>query len=71
MADYFGHHAVVIGGGLAGLMTARVLGDHFDTVTVLERDCIESESAAQGLIALLRFHGRPMPGRRYRERQRL
>jgi hypothetical protein len=50
MADYFGHHAVVIGGGLAGLMTARVLGDHFDTVTVLERDCIESESAAQGLI---------------------
>ncbi len=31
-------HAVVIGGSMAGLCTARVLSDHFDTVTVLDRD---------------------------------
>jgi NADPH-dependent 2,4-dienoyl-CoA reductase/sulfur reductase-like enzyme len=24
------HHAVVIGGGIAGLLAARVLSDHFD-----------------------------------------
>jgi 2-polyprenyl-6-methoxyphenol hydroxylase-like FAD-dependent oxidoreductase len=35
-----GRHAVVIGGSLTGLMTARVLADHFDAVTVLERDYV-------------------------------
>src|SRR5271165_7616422 len=30
-----GQHAVVIGGSMAGLMTARVLSDFFDQVTVL------------------------------------
>ena len=34
MAD----HAVVIGGSIAGLISARVLSDYFDKVTVLERD---------------------------------
>jgi 2-polyprenyl-6-methoxyphenol hydroxylase-like FAD-dependent oxidoreductase len=29
---------VVIGGSIAGLLAARVLQDHFDTVTILERD---------------------------------
>jgi 2-polyprenyl-6-methoxyphenol hydroxylase-like FAD-dependent oxidoreductase len=29
---------VVIGGSMAGLLTARILADHFDGVTVLERD---------------------------------
>ena len=38
---HLGEHAVVIGGSLAGLMTARVLADHFDSVTVFERDHIE------------------------------
>ena len=38
---HFGQQAVVIGGSLAGLMTARVLADHFDAVTVLERDPID------------------------------
>ncbi len=32
------HHAVVIGSGLAGLCAARVLADHFERVTVIERD---------------------------------
>jgi 2-polyprenyl-6-methoxyphenol hydroxylase-like FAD-dependent oxidoreductase len=31
-------NAVVIGGGLAGLVTARVLSEHFEQVTLLERD---------------------------------
>jgi pimeloyl-ACP methyl ester carboxylesterase/flavin-dependent dehydrogenase len=30
--------AVVIGGSMAGLLVARVLADHFDHVTVIERD---------------------------------
>ncbi|MEM8611834.1 MAG: FAD-dependent monooxygenase [Cyanobacteria bacterium P01_H01_bin.105] len=30
--------AIVIGGSIAGLLTARVLLDHFDQVTLLERD---------------------------------
>ncbi|MGH2369506.1 MAG: FAD-dependent oxidoreductase, partial [Chloroflexota bacterium] len=31
-------HAVVIGASMAGLAGARVLADHFDRVTVIERD---------------------------------
>src|SRR5215510_4285131 len=34
----FGDHAIVIGGSIAGLVTARVLTDHFERVTVIERD---------------------------------
>jgi 2-polyprenyl-6-methoxyphenol hydroxylase-like FAD-dependent oxidoreductase len=37
------HHAVVIGGGLAGLLAARVLADHFESVTLIERDGIATE----------------------------
>ncbi|WP_030785433.1 FAD-dependent oxidoreductase [Streptomyces sp. NRRL S-920] len=36
--------AVVIGGGYAGLVTARVLADHFDEVLVLERDPLRSDT---------------------------
>ncbi len=43
MVNNLGQHAVVIGGSLAGLMTARVLADHFDQVTVLEKDHIEDQ----------------------------
>ena len=42
MTHHFGQQAVVIGGSLAGLMTARVLAERFDAVTVLERDRIEN-----------------------------
>ncbi len=33
-----GNHAVVIGSSMAGLLAARILVDHFDNVTVIERD---------------------------------
>lgn len=32
------HHAIVIGGSMAGLLAARVLSDHFEHVTIIERD---------------------------------
>ena len=35
---HFGSHAIVIGGSIAGLLSARVLAEHFDQVTVIERD---------------------------------
>ncbi len=33
-----GRHAVVIGGSIAGLLTARILTDYFERVTLIERD---------------------------------
>ena len=50
MAHHVGQQAVVIGGSMAGLMTARVLADHFDAVTVLERDCIDDRPALRHSI---------------------
>ncbi|MFJ9690611.1 FAD-dependent oxidoreductase [Kitasatospora sp. NPDC101183] len=38
--------AVVIGGGYAGLLAARVLSDHFAEVLVLERDAVSRETGA-------------------------
>lgn len=44
-AETPGRHAVVIGGSMAGLLAARVLADHFDRVTVIERDALPDEPA--------------------------
>lgn len=38
-------HAVVVGAGFAGLLAARVLADHFDRVTLLDRDTITDEAS--------------------------
>lgn len=35
-------HAVVLGGSIAGLLAARVLSEHFDKVTLVERDALPS-----------------------------
>jgi 2-polyprenyl-6-methoxyphenol hydroxylase-like FAD-dependent oxidoreductase len=35
-------HAVVIGGSIAGLLAARAMLNHFDQVTLLERDCFHA-----------------------------
>ena len=32
------HHAIVIGGSMAGMCAARILADHFERVTVVDRD---------------------------------
>src|SRR3989440_1361173 len=37
------HHAVVIGGSMAGLLAARVLSDHFEQITIIERDRLPQE----------------------------
>lgn len=39
-----GSHAVVLGGSMAGLLTARVLADGYDRVTLLERDPMPDEA---------------------------
>jgi 2-polyprenyl-6-methoxyphenol hydroxylase-like FAD-dependent oxidoreductase len=38
MNNRLGKHAVVLGGGMAGLLTARVLTDFFEQVSLVERD---------------------------------
>ena len=43
-----GDHAVVIGGSMAGLFAARALHEHFDRVTVLDRDPLTAELPAKG-----------------------
>jgi 2-polyprenyl-6-methoxyphenol hydroxylase-like FAD-dependent oxidoreductase len=40
-------HAVVIGGSIAGLLTARVLREHFGRVTVIERDPVRDQPEAR------------------------
>ncbi len=39
---FHGHHAIVIGASIGGLLAARVLSAHFDRVTVLDRDALPS-----------------------------
>lgn len=36
-------HAIVIGGSITGMLAARVLADHFERVTVIERDQVPDE----------------------------
>ncbi len=36
-------HAVVLGGSIAGLLAARVLSDHFDRVTIVEKERLASD----------------------------
>ncbi len=38
-----GSHAIVIGGSMAGLLAARILVEHFERVTVVERDRLPQE----------------------------
>ncbi|MFJ2606115.1 NAD(P)/FAD-dependent oxidoreductase [Streptomyces sp. NPDC087425] len=45
MADRTGH-AVVVGAGLSGLLTAQVLARRFARVTVIERDTVTGEAGA-------------------------
>jgi 2-polyprenyl-6-methoxyphenol hydroxylase-like FAD-dependent oxidoreductase len=40
-------HAIVIGGSMAGMLAARVLSDHFERVTVLDRDALPDTPEAR------------------------
>lgn len=40
-----GRHAVVVGGSIGGMLAARVLSDHFDRVTLIERDRLPEGTA--------------------------
>jgi flavin-dependent dehydrogenase len=62
-------HAVVVGGSLAGMLAARVLSDHFDDVTLLERDRFpETPTARKGLPQGRHAHGLLERGRGVMER---
>ena len=51
-------HAVVIGCSLAGLFTARILSDHFERVTVLERDPVNDQpESRRGQAQTRHLHG--------------
>jgi 2-polyprenyl-6-methoxyphenol hydroxylase-like FAD-dependent oxidoreductase len=51
-------HAIVIGASMAGLLTARVLSQHFDRVTLLERDPVrDSAESRKGQPQTRHLHG--------------
>jgi 2-polyprenyl-6-methoxyphenol hydroxylase-like FAD-dependent oxidoreductase len=53
-----GQHAVVIGASMAGLLSGRVLSDHFERVTIIERDRLpESAEARKGIPQGRHVHG--------------
>lgn len=52
-----GTHAIVIGAGIAGLAAARVLLNHFDRVTLLDRDRLpDGPSLRKGVPQARQFH---------------
>ncbi|HEY6242372.1 MAG TPA: hypothetical protein VIX17_00415 [Pyrinomonadaceae bacterium] len=64
-----GRHALVIGGSLAGLLAARVLSDHFERVTVVERDSFpQSPEARRGTPQANHVHALMPRGRQIVER---
>ncbi|MCA9899485.1 MAG: FAD-dependent monooxygenase [Anaerolineales bacterium] len=51
-------HAIVMGGSLGGLLTARVLSNHFEQVTILERDGVANQpEARKGQPQARHLHG--------------
>lgn len=63
-----GRHAVVLGGSLAGLLAARVLSDHFEKVTLIERDAyLENTETRKGIPQANHVHGLLVRGRQILE----
>ena len=48
-SPFAGQHAVVIGASIAGLLAARVLSDHYERVTLIERDRLEGMEVRKGV----------------------
>ena len=66
--DLNGRHAVVLGGSMAGLLAARILADHFDKVTILERDAyLETTEVRKGIPQANHVHGLLLRGRQILE----
>lgn len=61
-------HAVVIGGSLAGLLAARILSDHFEHVTLIERDVYaDTTEPRRGTPQANHVHGLLLRGRQVLE----
>jgi flavin-dependent dehydrogenase len=56
-------HAVVLGAGMAGLLAARVLAEHYQAVTVLERDALAGPAQRRGVPQGRHLHGLMEGGR--------
>lgn len=57
------HRALVLGSGIAGLLAARVLADHFERVTIAERDTLPTDASYRSGIPQARHaHGLLMRG---------
>lgn len=50
-------HAVVLGAGVAGLLSARVLSEHAAVVTVVERDALDGDGPRRGVPQARHLHG--------------
>ena len=52
------YHAIVLGGSMAGLLAARVLSNHFDQVTIVERDLVHDQpESRKGQPQTRHLHG--------------
>jgi len=62
------NHAIVLGGSLAGLLAARVLADHFEKVTLIERDTYtETTETRRGIPQANHVHALLLRGRQILE----
>ena len=53
-----GTQAIVLGASMAGLLTARVLSEHFERVTIIERDPVaDRPEARKGQPQTRHLHG--------------
>ena len=58
-------HAIVVGGGIAGLLAARVLAEHFQRVTLVDRDTLPSTpQPRRGVPQGRHTHGLSVAGHR-------
>jgi len=61
---HLGRHAIVIGASMGGLLAARALADHYEEVTVLERDTLpETNEPRKGVPQGRHAHGLLARGR--------
>jgi 2-polyprenyl-6-methoxyphenol hydroxylase-like FAD-dependent oxidoreductase len=56
------HHAVIIGGSVAGLLAARAAADHFERVSILERELLPPPGQARKAIPQGRHVHALLPG---------